>query len=557
MPVQDCILINQQQDGCFRLTVQSIDDVHTQTVDIIFPTSPQTGDMHLVDYNGDNWWVLYRYGASTWTIKAEIEGNQATTPIVEGQNTYVTWVNDDADGLLSQLYNPTKPYTSLEDTVTDIPFVSGDFDSVISGITNATYAYRYNPSVNQVILLGRNYNLSQLEVDAVNALDKQYNLVLNTTLLPESTVNLSDIFYRGIDIKGYGSIALTSALTTNKNLFVVTGSEKTAIDIDLNSIFFKTATTSGNLNTGASAVFDLADSEAITNINLNHVVVSNAGLVRLPSDTNESCDIQVKKLTSFGGNVHVVSFPSLSIGSATLGRKESRIDIGNISNVSITGLILLKGYSTTLYGYQNLYMNVDLIDKSDFDSAYLIDLASGDYTGSNINLNVGTLKSYGYVLNLNGGTFAGKLRVGIDNTIVSGTLPANSSLLLANITNCLVTNQVKLEGNYTGSIRISGTSEIDDLRLSGEFYTKATGTALADTPFMVFVNSTPAVTHRVYLNNCKIIVEETTSSLIDESGTAMAGTLELVCTNVSTNAMGALPGWVTVIGSIDQNANYA
>ena len=134
MSVQDCQIVTVRELPSFRLTAQRLADTHDITVNISFPLNPQSGDLHLVDYDGDNWWVLYRYGASVWTITAEID----STPYVEvDNNPKIVWVNSDSNASLSAVNNINKPYTNLELAIAEVP-VSATTSATLDEIIGST-----------------------------------------------------------------------------------------------------------------------------------------------------------------------------------------------------------------------------------------------------------------------------------------------------------------------------------------------------------------------------------------------------------------------------------
>ncbi len=60
-----CVINTFRPEGAFRLTVQQVADNHDVLINIVYPSTPEPNDLHLVDFEGDDWWILYEFNGST------------------------------------------------------------------------------------------------------------------------------------------------------------------------------------------------------------------------------------------------------------------------------------------------------------------------------------------------------------------------------------------------------------------------------------------------------------------------------------------------------------
>ena len=552
MPIQDCLLVNNMQEGCFRLTVQRLADTHDITTNIVFPANPQTGDIHLVDYDGDNWWVAYRYGAGTWNIQAEIEGNNPpdlSAYALDIDNVpKVIWVNSESDPAYSAVHNPNKPFTSLEDATNELPATPA-VDSYLNTILGSLSSWGILPGLYTIKILGDSYVLLATEILAIDS-TKAYKLHIESGISVEEGADVGDLFEDIIDISGPGYLYQNS-LNINDSLLTPNSSTPT-IKIDLDAIYFKGTQAASGGAVLSSSIFDLSETSAKTNIHLNQVFLNGAGVVTLPADTNLGCNIDIDNIIiSTSLYNFVCRFPEVGLGSAAVGRKSTNINIGQVTSTTSGILNLFYGTDNSLYGHQNLNINIDQLNVGQTTEVSLASIFGGDYTGSVFKININQSTAHGPYFTVRGNSnWNGDIHIHVEKEF-SKTDGASVPYILNILETSQVSGTIKYTGNYRGYVSLgvmSGTLD-DNLFFEGNYYVPNT----THDSFIRY-SDTQAVNHKIHLNNCKII-GDTSASLVS-SGISPAGTLTLVCSNVHTNMMGALPGWVTIEGDLTQNVNY-
>ena len=555
MPVQDCLLVNNMQEGCFRLTVQRLADTHDITINIVFPTNPQTGDIHLVDYDGDNWWVVYRYGAGTWNIQAEIEGG--TTPDLSAYALNidnvpkVIWVNSESDPAYSAVHNPNKPFTTLADAIAEIPAgltVDTDLDAILGNIDS--YHIKSLPNVYTVKLVGDSYYLTTAELDTIDT-DRSFKLFLESGLKLQALADLGVISQDIIDISGPGFIYKNAMVSTDPLLTL--NSTVTNLNVDLRAIYFKSVSEAGPaLSTLAGPIFRLDNSTAEVNISIKELMLNTAMVAVLPGEFNRGTNIKIDKIfTPSSGYVALFKFPEVSLGSIGTINKSTNINIGQFNSEGI-GTTLFYGRPNSLYGYQDLNITIDQLEATEHLEWPLTGIFGGDYTGSNINIRIKQSYCSGpYFIMRNNSTFNGNYSLHVENdnqTSDSGYSPYLSYISGGAIAS---TGRVSFSGNYRSKYLFGDLiAALDNFFIEGNYYISNN-----DYPGFLNFNGLNAGAHKIYLNNCKII-GDTAESLVHHAGTPAVGTVTLVCSNVHTNMMGALPVWVTIEGDLTQNVNY-
>lgn len=544
MPVQDCLLVNNMQEGCFRLTVQRLADTHDITINIVFPSNPQTGDIHLVDYDGDNWWVAYRYGAGTWNIQAEIRGE------TEGVNNLpkLIWVNQGSSSSLSAIHNINTPFTTLVDAIAEVPDIPSTQDPILEDITGSTGYFNYSniPDAYKVILIGDKHYLSVDDITEIGQ-TKSFVLEVNSYLNLEDGANLGDIFPEFLVINGNGAIYQKSIISTPANMITPLPTT-TIIDVDLPSIFFEEA--NENIISENGNIFDLTEADCITNIKLGKVFLSSAGIAKLPNVGNNATSIVVDQVLSGVSTNTLFTLPVGTDSSGELERKITNIHIGSVSSFSGSSFTILKSLVGANYQNQLLQINVDSLTTSNAGAPAntpFVYFQDEDLDNSIINVNINSTRGRCNVLYISSPSFNGNLNLNINQSIIASGVSTYQAVSLSSTD--LSAGRLSLSGDYKGHIIISGTTIIDNMFMSGNWYSASNG-------IFYFSSSTAVANHKIYLNNCKLIVSNTATSLVNNVGGVPAGTLTLVCSNVHTNAMGALPGWVTIEGDLTQNVNY-
>ena len=552
MPIQDCLLVNLRETGSFKLTAQRLADIHTVTVNINFPSDPQSGDMHLVDYDGDNWWVLYRYGAGVWTLYAEIEGNQTVdlSGLAEDIDNVpkVIWVNSESDPTKSAVHNPNKPFTTLVDAIAEIPAgitIDSDLEAILAN--TGDFNYGALPNMYTVKLVGDNYYLTAAELATIDT-DKSFKLFLESGLKLQALANLGTISEDIISISGPGYIYKNGTVSTDP-MFTVASSVKN-VEVDLDTIYFKSGVEAGPSGSSlAGPVFRLDNLDGEASVRLKTLVLNLAILAVLPGEFNKGTNFVIDKVSSAGGFVHYLfKFPEVSLGSTSLLQRSTNITIGQLNPVSssITGLFV--GRPASLYGYHSLNISIDQLTNYKSEWA-LMSFFGGDYEGSDINVNIKQSFMTGPYLSIrNGADFNGNISVHVEKE--SGKTASSVTPYIFLLVGAQISGRVSFSGNYVGNFLLQNpTGDIDNLYIEGNYETPTVSTY----PAFIHVTTLPAGSHKIYLNNCKII-DDTALPLVD--GSSITGTLTLVCSNVHTNMMGALPGWVTIEGDLTQNVNY-
>ena len=71
-----CTIANFRPEGNFKFTAQQVVDNHDVLTNVVYPINPEIKDLHLVDFEGDDWWILYEFDGSTWIEVADINSGQ-------------------------------------------------------------------------------------------------------------------------------------------------------------------------------------------------------------------------------------------------------------------------------------------------------------------------------------------------------------------------------------------------------------------------------------------------------------------------------------------------
>ncbi len=554
-----CLIADFRPEGSFKLTVQRLAAAHTDESGIIFPIDPETNDLHLVDFDGDGYWVMYKYDGSAWVIVAEIESSS-----LPNNNINEFYVNADSSVLLSQPNNITKPYTSLLDAVTALTNSSIDTSLEIIFDNGGYYAYSYLPNADTVYLNGDNYMLTDVELDDIIALNKRFRIVVDSYLyMFVTTSNLGFISQDILDIRGRGSIyaigSVQSLLTAQAGL--------TAINMDLANIYW------GVL--GLNAAFNLTASEARIDIKLNNIFSSNLNdYVWLPSEGNQGCNINVGSIVVSATSQTGISSPtnyagilvpkSTIVGTSTIGRKFTNFTVDSISSLEgAVSLGLFRTYADTAVKYTNQTLGVNVgtieglatraLDNSSAPVAEgrgLIYIGlNQDFSNSRLNFNIGTITGDSTLLSLVG-EFNGELNIEVDKKFK----PTTTTTPLIELFSSTITNRVSVKGDFYSHVKlyylsVSTSYIVDNLHFEGVYNMTSSG------GFLRLENGHASNEFTIILNNCKIL-GDTASSLVSLVTGVAPTSLTLICTNVSTNMMGLLPGWVNVVGSITQNINF-
>lgn len=557
-----CLIANFRPAGSFMLTVQRLAVAHTDESGIIFPIDPETNDLHLADFDGDGYWVMYKYDGSAWVIVAEIESSS-----LPNNNINEFYVNADSSVLLSQPNNITKPYTTILDAVTAL--TNSTLDASLEGIfgNSGYYAYPYLPNADTVYLNGDSYMLTNSELEDVVALNKRFRLVVDSYLyMFLNGANLGDISEDILDIRGRGSIY---AIGSSQALLTA-GAGLTAVNMDLASVYWQSV--------GGTPIFDFTHSVARIDLKINNLFCNNLNdHFWLPSESNQGCNISVDSVVISDTN-QTAPYPedfsgllvpnSTVLGTSAPGKKYTNVSIGSIGSLlTPVSLCIFRSYTSLAKKYTNQTLNVNvgtvegLVTRAlDFGSDPLklgralicisnnLDDTNMDFTGSKLNFNINTISGDSTLLSLVG-PFNGDLNITTNKKFE----PASSSTALVELFNSTISNKVSVKGDYHSHVKllytVGHTYTLDNLFLEGVYKITDTGA------FIRVDNATGTNDFTIILNNCKII-GDTAASLVNLVGGVAPASLTLICTNVSTNMMGLLPAWVTVEGTITQNVNF-
>jgi len=106
-----CTIANFRPEGKFKFTAQQVADNHDVLTNVVYPINPEVKDLHLVDFEGDDWWILYEFNGSTWIEVADINSGQGVISNIAKNH----WVDSDSDPLISAPNDITRPYTTISD----------------------------------------------------------------------------------------------------------------------------------------------------------------------------------------------------------------------------------------------------------------------------------------------------------------------------------------------------------------------------------------------------------------------------------------------------------
>lgn len=553
-----CLIANFRPVGNFMLTTQRLAAAHTDESGIIFPIDPQTNDLHLVDFDGDGYWVMYKFDGSTWVLVAEIESTS-----IPNNNISEFYVNTDSQPLISQPENISKPFTTVLDAVTAL--TNSSMDLSLDSLFETSFPYSYLPNADTVFINGDNYMLTELELADIVALNKRFRLVIDSYLYMFITSsNLGNISQDILDIRGEGSIYAAGA----SQALLTAGPGLRAINMDLASVYW------GGI--GDSSIFDLSHSEARVDIKLNNLFANNTNdYFWLANEDNQGCNIDINSVVLITTSVIEPSSSSgllvpMSIlpGTADFGRKYTNVNIGSISSLEgDSPLAIFRTRIDTASQYTNQTLNVSIrtiegLNPSSsstsvvplLESRGLISIVNSTgsaktFLDSRLNFNFDTITGDSTLLSIVV-NFDGDLNINT-NKKFAGTDP---TIPLVELFRTDLDGRVSIKGIYDSHIRLMYNSALVNYEVNN-FYLEGTYTLQDIGTFFRLTNDHADNEFTFILNNCKII-GDTSSSLVGLVSGVAPAVFNLICSNVTTNMMGLLPAWVTVEGSLTQNINF-
>ena len=526
-----CTIANFRPEGNFKFTAQQVVDNHDVLTNVVYPINPEIKDLHLVDFEGDDWWILYEFDGSTWIEVADINSGQGVISNIAKNH----WVNSDSDPLISAPNDITRPYTTISNAFNialTVPPASGTLED-ITGNTGY-YANSYLPNADTIHLLGDNVYLSTAEV-ALIPTKKNVKLKIDGGLRLQTGAHLEDITDFLLDIKGSGYIYKSG------DSIISNPSDYSTIDIDLDSLYYK----------GNGVALNLTEAGANTSIKFKNVYINDGTFLTLPAHVNQGTNIYIDKVSFTGGttNNNLFKLPSSAIGTSTYGRKHTNIRVGSIDMIN-PGLYKVLDMSNILYTHQRLNLIIDQIETNNTGINELIYYTgSSNIANSHINININQISSPASAV-FSGGTSTinGNIIVNVNSQINYSS--ANPIVL----SNTAITGKLLVKGSFLGPIIMlydefySGPTDIVDIYFEGKIEANL---------YPIIINSNrPNMTYNIYINNTILInsgVLQLVSLLGTDTGTA---TVNLICTNVKTNTLIADPLQVNVIGDLTRNVNF-
>ncbi len=525
-----CLISTFRPDGNFILTDQQVAESHTDLTNVVYPISPRIGDKHLVDFEGDDWWVIYEFTNLGWVVSADISKGLGIQSNIAKNH----WVDSDSDSLLSAPNDITRPYTTISNAFNialTVPPASGTLED-ITGNTGY-YANSYLPNADTIHLLGDNVYLSTAEV-ALIPTKKNVKLKIDGGLRLQTGAHLEDITDFLLDIKGSGYIYKSG------DSIISNPSEYSTLDIDLDSLYFKGS---------PGPAFSLATCGALTNIRFKSVYINTGIFVTLPANTNQGTNISVDKIMFMDGGLSdnfVFYLPNIAVGTSTIGRKVTNATIGSISVPNSTSFKLLN-MAYGKFTHQRLNITVDQIELGSIGNTLILCNIQTDISNSDINVKVNQLSGFFQVFQAENVAINGNITVDVasQTSIQSG--------YCCSLTNTEITGKLFMKGNYKSLINLfydssySGSTTVD-LYFEGRI--NYAGNCIYITA------SKPNMTFNIYLNNT-ILINNGSTALVNLVGTDTATcTINLICTNVKTNTLTADPIQVNVIGDLTRNVNF-
>ena len=525
-----CTIANFRPEGNFKFTAQQVVDNHDVLTNVVYPINPEIKDLHLVDFEGDDWWILYEFDGSTWIEVADINSGQGVISNIAKNH----WVNSDSDPLISAPNDITRPYTTISNAFNialTVPPASGTLED-ITGNTGY-YANSYLPNADTIHLLGDNVYLSTAEV-ALIPTKKNVKLNIEGGLRIQDGATLENIFDFLMDIKGHGYI-----YKSGTNGIINNPVDLSNIDIDLDSLYFK--------GTPTSAI-NLTNSGAINNIRFKNVYINTGTFVTLTGVGNQGTSIVVNKLMFMGGSSNVnyaLQLPTTSVGTSTLSRKVTNVNIESISMPNAGSFKVLGMYAST-YTNQRLNLSIGQIETNTTPEDLLIYYGSTtNIANSDLYISVDQLSNFHQLFLATQSTINGNITLDVKSHI--------KGAYICSLQNTEITGKLSLKGHYSGFMIFDydagylGSTTVD-IYFEGKMN-------YAGYSIYVIANK-PNMTFNIYLNNA-ILINNGSTALVNLVGTDTATcTINLICTNVKTNTLTADPIQVNVIGDLTRNVNF-
>ena len=524
-----CLISTFRPDGNFILTDQQVAESHTDLTNVVYPISPRIGDKHLVDFEGDDWWVIYEFTNLGWVVSADISKGLGIQSNIAKNH----WVDSDSDSLLSAPNDITRPYTTISDAF-NIALAAPPVSATLEDITGNTnyYSNSYLPNADTIHLLGDNVYLSTAEV-ALIPTKKNVKLKIDGGLRLQTGAHLEDITDFLLDIKGSGYIYKSGDSIINTALTYST------LDIDLDSLYYK----------GNGIALNLSLASSITSIRFKNVYINDGSFIALPAYTNQGTNISIGNVKFMGGTVNNSIFSCLtnSIGTTTYGRKATNINIGSVSCPN-TSMVSILDFDDSVYTNQRLNINVDQVEVNMGGKGVINYTGTTNTTGSNINININQLSNPASAAFISNDTVIdGDFTVNVNQNNISNTYAFS-------LTDTEIIGKLKFTGNYKGALALNysgsygGGSTIDIYMEGNYYYTNAAALYIAD-----LVDN---MTYNFYLNNCKFIGSNTALTIVYLTPGATNSVVNLICTNTKANLMGIEDARVTIIGDLTKNVNF-